>query len=182
MNILFHLVFSEKFSNEFNTNVEIKYDRLAERSKDGRDYSFDILNNYGNKIGVVNINKPAKDYEINKLSLTMDSINAFLLLLIILILLYKYSYYYKNIKNRYLKVLLFTFFVLGLRIVLFVLRIPSQFLENDLLNASYFSSVFAYGIVRSPLEFFITAFSVVIIAVFLFWEAIKVKSELVKKI
>lgn len=157
----------EEFENKFSTNFEINYTRDSNKSKDGRVYSFDVLNNFGNKIGVVTFDRPAKDYELNRIELNYNFINSLLIVLIILLIIYKYFHFFINLRSGILRVVVFAVGILSLRIIIFLLNIPSQIFENELLNSSYFSSVFAYGVVRSPLEFFISAVSVLAICIYM---------------
>lgn len=159
------LSFTEELSELFSTQFDIKYDGQAKHSRDGRVHSFDLLNNFGNKIGVVDVQKPSKDYELNSLRTYFNSITSIIVLFLALLVYFKYYYLYYGLKYRLLKFIVIVFSVFTFRGLIFFLNLPSQFLENDLLNASYFSSVFAFGMVRSPLEFFITAIAVLIVCV-----------------
>ena len=159
---------TEFLSSKFNTRFEISYYRLAQKSRDGRLHSIDILNNFGNKIGVVNFQKPSRDYELNLTKTNLDTLTSLFVILLLLSVFLKYLYVFKRVKSKIIRFVLFSSIAVGFRILLFVFNLPSRFLENDLLNASYFSSVFAYGIVRSPLEFFITAIVFLSICVYAF--------------
>ncbi|MBU1100692.1 MAG: HAMP domain-containing protein [Bacteroidetes bacterium] len=159
------LSFTEELSELFNTRFDISYTAQAQHSRDGRVHSFDLLNNFGNKVGIVDVQKPSKDYELNTLRTNLNSITSIIVMLLALLIYLKYYYLYSELKYKFLKFFVIVFSVLGFRSLIFFLNIPSQFLDNDLLNASYFSSVFAFGMVRSPLEFFITAVAFLIVCV-----------------
>jgi hypothetical protein len=145
------------FSEEFSSDFEIEYSPLAQKTNDGRKYSVDVKNNYNKKIGVITFDKPSRDVEINRLKDIFINLQASL---IIIGLFFLGAGFYKNIKhlhNNALKIILAAVFLAVFRIVLFILKIPSRFAEGSLTNSSFFASTFGFGIVRSPIEFFITA-------------------------
>ena len=53
-----HINLTDELNENFYTQFEISYNPFSEKSKDGRKYSFDLLNNMNNKIGTVNFYKP----------------------------------------------------------------------------------------------------------------------------
>ena len=171
----------EQLEDEFNTDFTINFKRHASRSKDGRYYSFELFNNFENKIGVVDFIRPARDYEINKLQLRYDFLFSLLVILVLILLIYKYYYLFKKINSALMRVIIFGVVVSLLRATIFLLNVPSMFFENELLNSSYFSSVFAYGIVRSPLEFFLTTFSALVICLYILKAVTEKNSGLLSK-
>ena len=115
------------------------------------------MNNYHNKIGTVDIEKPALDNEIKSLENSLNAVQSILLLLCYLTVAWIVYKKVKQHKNRILKFILFFVFIAAFRMILFYAGLPSAYLSSSLTDASYFSSTFAYGIVRSPLEFSISA-------------------------
>jgi signal transduction histidine kinase len=147
------------------TNIEINYNRKAELSKDGRKHSFNILNNFNNKIGAATFDKPSLDISIKELEDTFKVIQSVLILFICLsigIIGYKK---YKAVASRFIQFIILLLYIAVFRIILFYLQIPSGYLHNQLTDPSNFSSSFAFGMVRSPLDFFITVFSLSIIII-----------------
>ena len=169
----------QELESTFNTDFTISYNRHAHLSKDGRYYSFALLNNFENKIGVVDFIRPARDFELNKLQLQFDFIFSLLIILVLILAIYKYFYLIKRIHSISLRIIVFGLVVFSVRIVIFLLNVPSLFFENELLNSSYFSSAFAYGVVRSPLEFFLSAFSVLLITLYMLKSVMEKKSPFV---
>ncbi len=148
--------YTDYFSNLINTSVRIDYNPTNQQTNDGRIHSFAVLNNFNNKIGVVEFEKPALDSEIQMMENVINAIQSMLLIMIYLSLSWIVYQLIKNKKTaiRYLGLCLF---IILLRIILFLTGIPSSFVANDLTDATNFSSTFAFGMVRSPLEFAITS-------------------------
>ncbi len=71
-------------------------------------------------------------------------------------------------KFRIIKISVLLIYFFLLRILLYSLNFPSRFLSGALVDPAYFSSTFAGGVVKSPIEFFITAILFLIISVYLF--------------
>ena len=174
--------YTDYFSNLINTSVRIGYNPARQQTNDGRIHSFAVLNNYNNKIGVVEFEKPTLDGEISILENILDAIQSLLLILIYLSLSW---IVYQKIKNKKaaIKYLDLCVFIILLRIILFITGIPSGFIANDLTDATNFSSTFAFGMVRSPLEFAITAvlgFIIILIGFkkyLTFYDSKKIKSN-----
>jgi two-component system, NtrC family, nitrogen regulation sensor histidine kinase NtrY len=147
---------TEYFANILGTSVNINYDAYSKIVLDGRFHSFALLNNFGNKIGTVEFEKPALDSEIYNLENLFKAVRSILFVLIYISLSVAISQKLKKDKTVY-RFLEFAIFAALLRIILFLTGIPSDFFENELTDASNFSSRFAFGMVRSPMEFTITA-------------------------
>jgi signal transduction histidine kinase len=147
---------SDQLSKLISTNIEIDYNRAALLSKDGRKHSFNILNNYNNKIGVATFDKPSLDISIKELEETFNAVQSILILLIYLsigIIGYKN---YKAVTNKFIQFIILLLYLAIFRAMLFYLGIPSSYIHNELTDPSNFSSSFAFGVVRSPLDFFIS--------------------------
>ncbi|MBN1216315.1 MAG: hypothetical protein JXA99_12850, partial [Candidatus Lokiarchaeota archaeon] len=160
--------FSEKLVDKFLTAFEVIYSSDATHSSDGRYFSFNLLNNFKNKIAVITFQKYFLDTEIDSIHnsfLILSSICIIILIVTLGLFLLKY---FKLIKQNYIKFITLSIFIFGIRIILFLLGIPSRYIYNELTNSAYFSSVFAGGMVRSPLEFLITTITVLIISILAF--------------
>ena len=155
---------ADSLSGELGTALKIDFSPSAERSRDGRKYSFAILNNYKNKIGMVTVDKPSLDVEVNYYGNLFRDVQNILIIFIYLLPGLWLAYFIKRLKLRSLKFLIAALYLLTLRILLFVLGVPSGFLNNSLTDASNFSSVFAFGMVRSPLELSVSVITIFIIA------------------
>lgn len=150
-------------SKLISTNIRIDYNRGASKSLDGRQHSFFLLNNYNNKIGVATFEKPSLDISVKELEDNFKVIQSVLLLLIYLSVGFIGVKYYKRIENKNIQFIILLLYISILRIFLFYTGIPSSFLHNELTDPSNFSSSFAFGIVRSPLDFFITMLGLVVV-------------------
>ncbi|HVO73789.1 MAG TPA: ATP-binding protein, partial [Ignavibacteriaceae bacterium] len=157
--------FSREISDKFYTTFEADYSQSAEKSKDGRKYSFDILNNKGDKIGQITFTKPMLDSSINSIkqdSSVLQSVLAFFAYLFIAFGLRKD---YKKIKSGSLRIVLLIIYCSVFRILLYHTGLPSNILEGPAADPAYFSSAFGGGIVKSPVEFFVTNIFLLIISV-----------------
>jgi two-component system, NtrC family, nitrogen regulation sensor histidine kinase NtrY len=146
---------SDYFSRLLGTSVKINYDAVSKVTHDGRIHSFVLLNNFGNKIGTVDFEKPALDNEVIETENLFKAVRSTLLILIYISLSVIVIQKIRRDKTIYKFIEFFIFAVL-LRIILFFTGIPSDLFENGLTDASNFSSRFAFGMVRSPMELTIT--------------------------
>ncbi|HSL88504.1 MAG TPA: hypothetical protein VK870_04320, partial [Ignavibacteriaceae bacterium] len=156
--------FVQELIDEKGIEFEVSYNPFLPKTKDGMKYSFDLLNNAGSKIGLVTFFKPTLVSEINNIKKKSSNIQSVLVLLIILFSGFGMRSDYKMIKSRLVKILfLFLFLSIG-RTVIFLIGFPSVFMAGPLADPSNFSSVFGWGIVKSPVEFFITNIFALILA------------------
>ncbi|MGE5797301.1 MAG: ATP-binding protein, partial [Ignavibacteria bacterium] len=135
------------------------------KTKDGRKYSFDILNNNGNKIGQITFSKPMLDASINSIrqdTSVFQSVLSFFAYLFLGIGLRKD---FKGIKYRSLKIILLIVYCSVFRILLYHTGLPSSILGGPAVDPAYFSSAFGGGIVKSPGEFFVTNIFLIIISI-----------------
>jgi two-component system, NtrC family, nitrogen regulation sensor histidine kinase NtrY len=158
--------FIDSLSAKIHSDIELEYSVLARPVKDGRRYSFPLLNNYKNKIGSVSFSKTSLSTQLNSIKEDFQLVQSLLLVSLFILCCYWISgSYYQNLNVVY-KYLLVCSIAIVARALLFFLEIPSSFLHNELTNASNFSSQFAFGIVRSPLEFLLTAVTLLVVAFF----------------
>jgi signal transduction histidine kinase len=147
---------SESLSKILSVSVKIDYNSSAIGSKDGRKYSSIITNNHNNKIGVATFDKPALETAVENIQNQISLIQS-LIIFVSLILTGLYSRrHFQKITNKFIKIILLAFYLTILRLALFYFEIPFSMVHNTLTDSSYFSSVFGYGIVRSPIELTIT--------------------------
>ncbi len=153
-------------TGKFETSTEINYSSVrVNDNKDGRKFSFPLHNNYNNTIAFLTINKPSISIFRNSILEKLVIIQSYLVLLAFLLL---GMLFYKNkelLKYRSLKFILIAIYVLIFRVLLFLFDIPSKLMSTQLNDPAYFSSSFAFGIVRSPLEFFLTGVSVLFVVI-----------------
>ncbi|RKY97958.1 MAG: hypothetical protein DRQ13_04080 [Ignavibacteriae bacterium] len=160
------LSFKEELTKKFNTLFEVLYTPYAQFSKDGRNYSFALLNNYHNKIGMVNFFKPSLNSSIVIIRETAAKYQSVLVVLVLLFLTLGFKGDYKKIKNRSVKLFLLIAYLGAVRLLLFWLGFPTTFISGPLVDPAYFASIFAGGIVKSPLELLVTNIFLMIIGFF----------------
>ncbi len=156
--------FKDTLSAQLQTEVELAFGKYSIISKDGRKHSFELKNNLNNKIGVASFFKQSLLNYTNQLQKNINLFQSALLVLIYLVIILLFRNWFTNLTSKLVRFLIFAFYLLGLRILMFVLEIPSSYIYNVLTDSSNFSSRFAFGIVRSPLEFFITAVTLIAIS------------------
>ncbi len=147
---------ADSLSHALSTKIEINYSPLAQLSRDGRKYSFALLNNYSNKIAVATFDKPSLESAVNKLQNTITLFQYFLFIVLIGVLSFWFRYYFTKIKKKSVRFIIITSLLVSFRFLLFFFEIPSSLVRGSVNDPSNFSSIFAFGIVRSPLEFLIT--------------------------
>ncbi len=157
--------YTKMLSDKYSTQFQIDYNSYTEKTKDGRKYSFEILNNKNNKIALVTINKPSLTTSVNNIYETTKEIQSLLILAALIFLSIGLRKDFLRIKSRLLRLLAIIIYCTAFRIILFYTGFTSFFFKGSLIDPSYFSSTFAFGFVKSPAEFFITNIFLLIIAV-----------------
>ncbi|MGK9368149.1 ATP-binding protein [Melioribacter sp. Ez-97] len=150
--------FSDSLSIEAGTNIKIDYKNADVSIKDGRYRSFIYKSNEGKSLCAVIIENPSLDNEINNLKRTISTVQSLLIILSFFaaaLILYGYV----GSSSRIAKFAFWTLVIGGGRVIVYLLGIPSSYFHNALTDPSNFSSPFAFGLVRSPAEFLITAIS-----------------------
>ncbi|MBI1937080.1 MAG: HAMP domain-containing histidine kinase [Ignavibacteriales bacterium] len=161
------LSITDTLSSLLSTSILVDFSETSQFVKDGRKHSFPVLNNYKNKIGIAVFEKPSLDNALKETGDTFFLIQAFIVLVVYIYAGYALKNYFAVRNNKAINFLLLITYLIFFRMILFWFEIPSSFVRNSLTDPSLFSSVFAFGVVRSPLEFFITlVFALVISFVF----------------
>jgi len=155
----------ETLSSKFQTEFEIEFYPDGRGSNDGRKYSFNLTNNCGQKIGVVTFNKPALNAELNNFSDKVDLYQSLLMAIAGIVIGFGFRKDFKSLKYRTIKLAVIIVYCVILRILFFEIGFPSNVLDGGIINPDNFSSAFGYGIVKSPIEFFITALFLLVIMV-----------------
>jgi signal transduction histidine kinase len=150
------LSFTNEISQKYANDFEIVYSPYSERTKDGRKYSFELTNNFNSKIALITFSKPTLNSEINNVKEISSKVQSLLVLLAILFVGLGLRSDFKELNSRVFKFSLLLIYLTALRSILFVVGFPSKFVDGALTDPSYFSSAFAWGIVKSPLEFLTT--------------------------
>lgn len=159
-----HVSLAEHYSNKFATEVTFHYEPLSPSIKDGRIHTFPLSTPDNKIVGYVSFVKPALNTFLMETREAGGKIQALLLLIAFLCL---GGILYRDVigfRSAFLRWLIFSLYLFFLRWLLYTLEIPTRFLTGDLTDSSLFSSRLGEGLVRSPLEFFITVLFLLIIA------------------
>ena len=156
--------FTDELSSKFNTLFNVYYDPYIQPSKDGRIHSVVLLNSEKSKIGLVSFFKPSLNFDISEIEETSTRAQILLLVAALIFLTLGLKTDFITIKWKSVRLLILILYFSAIRVVLFWSYFPARFLEGPLVDPSHFSSTFAWGIVKSPVEFFVTNFFLLIIS------------------
>lgn len=156
----------DSLSHALSTRIVINYSPSVQFSKDGRKYSFDILNNFKNKIAVATFDRPSLDSDLRNAQNIISEVQSLLVVLFFILVGINRLNFFISIHLRSVKFILLSIYLLILRTLIFYFEIPSSFLNGSITNPANFSSMFAFGMVRSPLEFTISALFLLVIVLF----------------
>ncbi|MBI5661402.1 MAG: HAMP domain-containing protein [Ignavibacterium album] len=157
--------FSDKCSEKYSVECWIDYNPFTSPTKDGKKFSFELLNNNEKKIGLVTINKPTLYSELNSIREVSANIQALLVLIALIFTGLGLKTDYKNLKSLKIKFVLFVLYIIIVRVIIFFLDLPSRIISGPISDPANFSSTFALGIVKSPIEFLVTNIFLVLIAI-----------------
>lgn len=147
------LELGEKFSTEFS----IEYKAGDPKAVDGRFYAFPVRNNNQKDIAVITVLKPTLRNELQSIAKTIGIIQSILMLIAFVFLALAVRADYIKLKNELVRALIVLAFMAALRWLMYRLGIPASLLSDSLADPSNFASQFGGGIVKSPVEFFVTA-------------------------
>lgn len=145
----------DSLKSNLNSEVDFDFYEFASIKRDGRKYSFPILNNFKNKIGIATVNKPTLSFEQQEIDRKTKVAQSLLIVLFLLILFIFVNR--KNKSSKFISWIIYSSEIILFRVALFVLEVPSSVWKAELTNPMNFSSRFGFGIVSSPIEFFLTA-------------------------
>ncbi|WP_337872666.1 HAMP domain-containing sensor histidine kinase [Ignavibacterium sp.] len=157
--------FSEECSDKYSIDCTIDYNPFSSPSKDGKKYSFELLNNNEKKIGLVTFSKPTLNAELNSIKEVSANIQAMLVFFALIFVGYGLKSDYRSLKSLKIKFMLWVLYLSIVRVILYLLDLPSRLISGPLSEPANFSSTFAFGIVKSPIEFLVTNLFLVLIAV-----------------
>ena len=155
--------FTEELAERFNTSVKVYYDPYVPPPKDGRMHSVFLFNKQKSKIGSVSFFKPSLNLEVAEIQETATRIQILLLVAAIIFLSMGMKSDFRSLKLRSVRFCMLIIYLAAVRVVLFWSNFPSRYMDGPLIDPSYFSSTFAWGIVKSPTEFLITNIFLIII-------------------
>ncbi len=156
--------FDETLSNKFSTNIDFIFEPYKSKYATQTETAFELTNNNSEKIGLMIINYPLLQSEINRLRNTFSSSQSILIVFAYLLLGMSLRRDYKILNSMFVKLLMLMLYLGIGRLILFATNIPNIFLPENLSDPNLFSSKFGEGIVRSPIDFFVTTFFFLLIA------------------
>jgi signal transduction histidine kinase len=148
------LNFTERISDQYSTNIQIR--TTDTKIIDGRISNFDLLNNKRNFIAKVIYDTPSQDVRINEIAQKFYLLQSVLLFFIVCLYGIKLKKFYYSGKNSFMSAVFFSIALIFFRAILLVFRFPANFISTELTDPAYFSSTFAFGAFRSPIELFIS--------------------------
>jgi len=160
-----NISFEKEISEKYQIDLTIDYSPYNERIKDGRKYSFELLNLKENKIGLVSFQKPLLNNSVNLIKETSSKIQSLLVVVGLIFVGLGLNSDFKKLNSYLFRFILVLIYLVVLRALIFVFGFPSNFLTGTLSDPSYFSSPFGWGIIKSPIEFLTTILFVVLIAI-----------------
>ena len=168
--------FSKALSDRYLTQFSINYSSSAQLRNDSTYYSFELFNNKNNKIAAVTFIKPSLNVFINSVDNIVEEVQSVLVILALIFIALGFRRKFKQINSRFIRFFIVIIYCSLFRMILFYIGFPSNFIDGALTDPSYFSSAFGGGIVKSPIEFFISNLFFLIISV----QAFRYLSEYIK--
>jgi two-component system, NtrC family, nitrogen regulation sensor histidine kinase NtrY len=148
---------SLELENRFSTEFDIVYNAGNQQPVAGRFYAFPVKNNNQKDIAVITVLKPTLRNELQSIAKTIGIIQSILMLIAFVFLALAVRADYIKLKNELVRALIVLAFMAALRWLMYRLGIPASLLSDSLADPSNFASQFGGGIVKSPVEFFVTA-------------------------
>ena len=143
-----NISFKNELTSKHQIDLYIEYSPYAEKSKDGRKYSFELLNTKNNKIGMVTFTKPLLNNSISQTKDTASKIQSLLVVLAILFVGLGLNSDFRKLDSLLFKFFLLLVYLSILRAIIFVVGFPSNFINGSLSDPSYCSSAIGWGIVK----------------------------------
>ncbi|MCB0748237.1 MAG: hypothetical protein KDC90_12325, partial [Ignavibacteriae bacterium] len=168
---------SSDLSSNVKTECKIFYSPKSVKNKDGRKYSFPIINNKDNNIGSVIFVKQTREkavIELENFIFIIQSLLALLGYLLFGLVLYQKIHSHKSL---ILKFILVSLYLITLRYLLVLIKFPKSIFTSDLLSDKIYYSKFIYGLANSPIELFLTLSIFLII----FYSALRYSIRFFKK-
>jgi len=132
----------------------------------------------GKEIGKIVLPVYEKNYHIKSINLYSVKIISVLIFFITVFIFILVIYSLNLLKNKALKIILFTICIVLLRYLWIIFDFPSRIFENEIFSSSFFASSFGFGIIRSLGELFVTSLFCFIFAIYF----AKISAEEIKNI
>ncbi|MCX8010374.1 MAG: ATP-binding protein, partial [Ignavibacteria bacterium] len=148
--------FEKNLSEESDADIRLLFNDKLKTEEDTLINTVTLFHLDGSKAGIIKIDYPIKPIYIEELKGLFTKIQQILFVVISTLLFFSFLRDLKSSKSLLLKGISTTILLWSLRILFFYLQFPSNILQSDLFDPNYFSSRFAYGIVKSPGELLLT--------------------------
>ncbi len=162
------LSFESELSEKFSTRFDILFDPFTQPPKDGRIYSFDLLNHIGNKIGTISFSKPLLSVELSAVKELFIKIQTLLIVAAIFFLSIGLRKEFAKINFFSVRLAVFVVYCAIVRLIIFWIGFPARFIDGSLVDPTYFSSAFAGGLVKTPVEALVTNIFLLIVGITIF--------------
>lgn len=156
------------------------YSSAAMLSKDGRDHNIHIKNAKGEIIGYATFTKPGLRNFLETAQNPVSVAQAIMVLLVMILIPFSLKRDLSRIKYRYLRTLFLIFYLVMIRIVIYMMDFTVYIFPDALTDPAKFASGFGYGIVKSPIDFTLTVLFFFVICFLVFREAYR--SDGIRKI
>jgi len=147
----------KELSDKFMTEFKIDYTPISEGTKDGKYFSYELLNRKNDKIAELTFAKPLPGVVVKNIQDGVSQFQSILAVIGFIFLTLGFRSDFRKIKFKSIRLAIILILCITTRILFYIINFPSGILEGPVKDPSYFSSAFAGGIVRSPIEFLITA-------------------------
>lgn len=176
-NSLFRKVsLTDEISEALGIDVQLIYDASVKPSLSGLLDSFDIQNNLGNKVGTAFYPKASLDMEKKNFVSSVESVQALMFFAAILIFMIGLTEEVRAQKVSY-AIYIYILAIAVVRISILILDLPEKLITTKLNDPQYFSSKFAWGLAKTPMDLFITTIAVLLILWLLYKCFIKEESQ-----
>ncbi len=159
---------TDDFTRKYQTKFEIHPGTEEVKIVDGREQSVAVYNSANEKIATVVFETPTLSVDQEKIREVISLLQLIFLLALIIVLLIKLKDWLGKISSREVQSLIVILLIAGFRVLFFIFEIPTRFISGELSDATFFSSAFGFGIVRSPLDLFLTVLSILCITIIVY--------------
>jgi len=173
-NIYRPISLTKKISDYFSFDCKIDYKANAAISLSGLEYSSAVKNLQGRKIGVVTFPQPKLDVEKKNFVSIVENIQYVCIIVAVIVFLIGFIKEIWSGSQNYKNAVIVLSLII-VRMLLLAFSLPEKLFPMELSNPKYFSSTFAGGIAKTPLELFISA--VTFIAILFFVQKIVVENK-----
>lgn len=161
--------FQAFLEDKFTTEIITDYTPFRQPTRDGRYFVTPLENEQGNKVGQITSKRISINNDIEALARNTANMQGILIVAGFILMGFAMSGDFKTFRYPVLKPFLYTVYFVVFRVLLFKLNFPSSLFTGELIEPAGFASQLGGGIVKSPVEFFITTSFFFICSVYAFF-------------